>query len=148
MEVQSPRSSWTRQSNLNLKKLQTNCLQIFQGQKNKQNKCCKKSIKSRNFTSIFFLQKIKKQTKYCNTLTQLENYNCNSHPIDKTKFHISTNFHKLKKLKINHGICHKPQILCKHKPIFLIHETFCEIKSGLHSYMGKFSTLSHVLTNS
>jgi hypothetical protein len=38
--------------------------------------------------------------------------------------------------------------LCKHKPIFLIHETFCEIKSGLHSYMGKFSTLSHVLTNS
>ncbi len=92
MEVQSLRSSWIRQSNLNLKKLQTNCLQVFQGQIKKQKNCCKKIRKSRNFVSIFFPQKIKKQTKYCNTLTQLEKYDCNSHPIDKTKPKPKQNF--------------------------------------------------------
>jgi hypothetical protein len=66
--------------------------------KNKKQKKRCKTRKSKNFVSIFFPQKIKKQTKYCNTLTQLEKYDCNSHPIDKTKpkqnFTIPENVHK------------------------------------------------------
>jgi hypothetical protein len=46
----------------------------------------------------------------------------------KTQFHNSTSFQKIRKLKQNHGTCHKPQILCKHKLFFLIHEIFCEIQ--------------------